>query len=145
MLKRAIILFTAAGALLAILTLASGFLNHSPGAWAMGMGGMGGGAWNGQGRGWGGCPMSYSGQPGGGDFRPGPGRLQNNRGNPAGNLSQDQAKAIVQGYLQRLGPEYKIAGISDAGSFYRFDIQAGDQKVESLAVDKNTGNLRPLN
>ncbi len=145
MLKRTIILFTVAGALLAIFTLASSFLDHPSGAWAMGMGGMGGGTWSGQGRGWGGCPMSYSGQPGGADFRPGPGRVQNSRGNPTGSLSQDQARAIVQRYIQRIDPEYKIAGVTDAGSYYRFDIQTGGQKVESLAVDKASGYLRPLN
>ena len=142
MLKKTLILLTIVGAALGLFTLASSYLGHPSGAWAMG---MGGGAWNTQGRGWGGCPMSYSGQPGGADFRPGPGRLQGGQANPAGNLSQDQAKAIMQRYLQRLGPEYKIAGMKDAGAFYRFEINSGGQKVESLAVDKATGYIRPLN
>lgn len=142
MLRRTIILFTVAGAMLGLVTLASSYLTHPSGAWAMGMGGgMGGGQY----RSGGGCPMAYSGQPGGADFRPGPGRFQNSRANPARGLNQDQARAIVERYIQRIDPEYKIAGVSDAGAYYRFEIQSGDRKVESLAVDKASGYLRPLN
>lgn len=134
-------------ALIAVLVLGGGYMimgHYVPEmAWAQGWGMMGGG--NGGGYyGRGGCPMSFQGSPGGQDFRPLPNQGYNQGFNQGPGLTQERAKDIIGGFLARLNPSLQADNGVDVGNAYEFEIRSGDKTVDRMAVDKSTGQVRPV-
>ena len=61
-------------------------------------------------------------------------------------VSEIQAREIVTSYVKRLNPDLEIGQIQDNGGFYEVEIvDAGQEVVQLLGVDKRSGRLILLN
>ena len=61
-------------------------------------------------------------------------------------VSQEQARDIVSGYVKRLNPDLEIGKVTDNGGFYEVEVvDAGNEIVQLLGVDKRSGRLILLN
>ena len=61
-------------------------------------------------------------------------------------VSEDQAREIVSGYVKRLNPDLEIGKVTDNGGFYEVEVvDAGNEIVQLLGVDKRSGRLILLN
>jgi len=85
------------------------------------------------------------GQSGGGDYVP-------QRRDSSGFLAQkstvteEQARDIVSGYVKKLNPDLEIGKVTDNGGFYEVEVvDAGNEIVQLLGVDKRSGRLILLN
>jgi hypothetical protein len=85
------------------------------------------------------------GQSGGGDYVP-------QRRDSSGFLAQKstvtekQARDIVSGYVRKLNPDLEIGKVTDNGGFYEVEVvDAGNEIVQLLGVDKRSGRLILLN
>jgi hypothetical protein len=85
------------------------------------------------------------GQSGGGDYVP-------QRRDSAGflakksDVSETQAREIVSSYVKRLNPDLEIGKVKDNGGYYEVEIvDAGQEVVQLLGVDKGSGRLILLN
>jgi len=61
-------------------------------------------------------------------------------------VSENQAREIVTSYVKRLNPNLAIGKVQDNGGFYAVEIvDAGQEVVQLLGVDKRSGRLILLN
>jgi hypothetical protein len=61
-------------------------------------------------------------------------------------VSENQAREIVTSYVKKLNPDLEIGKIKDNGGFYEVEIvDAGQEVVQLLGVDKRSGRLILLN
>jgi len=61
-------------------------------------------------------------------------------------VSAEQARDIVSGYVKRLNPGLEIGKVTDNGGFYEVEVvDAGNEIVQLLGVDKRSGRLILLN
>ena len=61
-------------------------------------------------------------------------------------VSQEQARDIVSGYVRKLNPDLEIGKVTDNGGFYEVEVvDAGNEIVQLLGVDKRSGRLILLN
>jgi len=61
-------------------------------------------------------------------------------------VSENQAREIVTSYVKRLNPDLAIGQVKDNGGFYEVEIiDAGQEVVQLLGVDKRSGRLILLN
>ena len=61
-------------------------------------------------------------------------------------VSQEQARDIVSGYVKKLNPALEIGKVTDNGGFYEVEVvDAGNEIVQLLGVDKRSGRLILLN
>ena len=85
------------------------------------------------------------GQPGGGGYVP---QRRDSNGFLARKsaVSQEQARDIVSGYVRKLNPDLEIGKVTDNGGFYEVEVvDAGNEVVQLLGVDKRSGRLILLN
>jgi hypothetical protein len=85
------------------------------------------------------------GQSGGGDYVP---QRRDSEGFLAKKsaVSETQARDIVSSYVKRLNPDLEIGKVKDNGGFYEVEIiDAGQEVVQLLGVDKGSGRLILLN
>ncbi|MBU1343490.1 MAG: hypothetical protein KKE44_22335 [Proteobacteria bacterium] len=67
-------------------------------------------------------------------------------GQTAAAISQDQAKTIVTGHVNRLNPDLVVGNINDAGGFFEVEVtNKAKEVVQMLGVDKYSGRLMLLN
>ena len=61
-------------------------------------------------------------------------------------VSEDRARKIVSGYVKKLNPDLEIGKVTDNGGFYEVEVvDAGNEIVQLLGVDKRSGRLILLN
>ena len=61
-------------------------------------------------------------------------------------VSEDQARNIVTNYVKKLNPNLAIGQVKDNGGFYEVEVvDAGQEVVQLLGVDKRSGRLILLN
>ena len=61
-------------------------------------------------------------------------------------VSEDKAREIVSGYVKKLNPDLEIGEVTDNGGFYEVEVvDAGNEIVQLLGVDKRSGRLILLN
>ena len=87
----------------------------------------------------------YNGQSGGSGYVP---QRRDSEGYLAQKsaVSEDQARDIVSGYVKKLNPDLEIGQIMDNGGFYEVEVvDAGNEIVQLLGVDKRSGRLILLN
>ncbi len=61
-------------------------------------------------------------------------------------VSEEQARDIVSGYVKKLNPDLEIGKVTDNGGFYEVEVvDAGNEIVQLLGVDKRSGRLILLN
>lgn len=61
-------------------------------------------------------------------------------------VSQEQARDLVSGYVKKLNPDLEIGKVTDNGGFYEVEVvDAGNEIVQLLGVDKRSGRLILLN
>jgi len=85
------------------------------------------------------------GQSGGGDYVP---QRRDSEGFLAKKsyVSETQAREIVSSYVKRLNPDLEIGKVKDNGGYYEVEIvDAGQEVVQLLGVDKGSGRLILLN
>ena len=85
------------------------------------------------------------GQRGGGDYVP---QRRDSNGFLAKKsaVSEEQARDIVSGYVKKLNPDLEIGKVTDNGGFYEVEVvDAGNEIVQLLGVDKRSGRLILLN
>ena len=85
------------------------------------------------------------GQSGGGDYVP---QRRDSNGFLANKsaVSEEQARDIVSGYVKKLNPALEIGKVTDNGGFYEVEVvDAGNEIVQLLGVDKQSGRLILLN
>ena len=85
------------------------------------------------------------GQSGGGDYVP---QRRDSNGFLAqkSTVSEGQAREIVSGYVKKLNPDLEIGKVTDNGGFYEVEVvDAGNEIVQLLGVDKRSGRLILLN
>ncbi len=82
------------------------------------------------------------GNQGGADYIPQQQNQQQVQGQP---ISADQARQIVSRYIMPINPNLTIGTPNDAGPYYEVDLFGKNgQKVQILAVDKFSGQIKPL-
>lgn len=85
------------------------------------------------------------GRSGGGDYVP---QRRDSGGflTQKSDVTQEQARDIVNNYVKRLNPDLEIGKITDNGGFYEVEIIAESREVvQLLGVDKRSGRLILLN
>ena len=61
-------------------------------------------------------------------------------------VTEEQARDIVSGYVRKLNPDLEIGKVTDNGGFYEVEVvDAGNEIVQLLGVDKRSGRLILLN
>jgi len=61
-------------------------------------------------------------------------------------VTEEQARDIVSGYVRQLNPDVEIGKVTDNGGFYEVEVvDAGNEIVQLLGVDKRSGRLILLN
>ena len=61
-------------------------------------------------------------------------------------VTEEQARDIVSGYVRKLNPDLEIGRVTDNGGFYEVEVvDAGNEIVQLLGVDKRSGRLILLN
>jgi hypothetical protein len=61
-------------------------------------------------------------------------------------VTEEQARDIVSGYVRKLNPDLEIGKVTDNGGFYEVEVvDAGNEVVQLLGVDKRSGRLILLN
>ena len=84
------------------------------------------------------------GSPGGGDFGP-RAQYQPTPSRSGEGVTQNQAYDILSDHISRLNPNLEVGKGVDAGTHYEFEVLVDGKRVDRLAVDKSTGQIRPIN